>query len=254
MWHDANLPAGRAQGFDLRALLCLWRGVRRHIPDGVLVVMCDLEYYGDLLQELDAAVKRMMSSGRRNPEAESIGKTLIFERMKSPGVGGDTLILEAFRPELHRKMRPYDRSVWVDWRTIVTGDCSWLFDWREAPVGLTTRNGSKKAAVGSIVTFNQEGATQIWEYFMAICGASTFPHKSKKQPSALGMLRHLQGQYKWPFMDLEKAAECRLHGMKDENLREALSPQWTMVYFPDEKQPSDLSPRSAIRKEWELVN
>ena len=254
VWDGDKTPGGSLRKFDLKTLVRLWHGIRRHVPDGVLVVMCSMEYYGDLLQELDAYVKSIRTIGKRNVEADNIGKTLLFERTRGFGVGGSTPIMETFRPELHQRMRPLDRAVWVDWRTIITGECSWLFDWKEASVGLTTRNGGKMRPGSSIITFNQEGASLIWEYYLAICGASTFPHKFRGHPSAFGMIRHLWGQYKWPFMDLEKASECRLHGMQDDNLRESLSPHWSMVYFPDEKQPSDLSPRSAIRKEWMLVN
>lgn len=224
LWKGEDLPGYSNDVYRPEHVANLAAGVRRHIPDSRLVVLAD-DHYAPLIDPLPVDV---------------IG-------FSGWGCGGWSNVLEAFRPGL----RPPDgdRVLLVGLDTVIVGDCEWLFEWRDAPIGLPLDPYHHPEVCDAVVTFDAEGADLVWSAFLESRKDEMRGDLFMGKPSEMALLRRLRARYGWDTLEPEPRG--RLMSYKVHVLPDFAFDGASIVYFHGEPKPDELDTRNPIRREWE---
>lgn len=242
LWKGEGLPSYSQGQYGVEDVVRLWHGMRRHIPNSRLVVLCDDESFAELC--CFAIPKEL-----EHPDMADTSRLVQFEGF---GVGGWTNVLEAMNPDLYDEFVGGDgseRALLVGLDTVFTGDCEWLFEWDEAPIGLPLDPYNSSQPCDAVVTFDRKGATLAWVEFMAARQHRKFPHLYAGRPSEMVLLQHLWKIHGWPMLE---TTMDRLKSFKGCNLRDAaVCPDASLVYFHGRPKIRELATGHPVRVEWE---
>ena len=144
LWQGTDLPEWSASQYDWKYVDALAWGLHRHVENPRLVVLVD-KYHRPMLEEIKAPIR------------------IEVYDLVSDSVGGWARRMQAFSPMLWPSGE--ERFVTMDLDMILVGDCTWLWEWNEAPVGLPADPFFPTKPCSTIVSYSREGAHQIWSYW-----------------------------------------------------------------------------------------
>lgn len=234
LWRGSDLPWYSANAYGARDVLNLYRGVKRHVTDGHLIVMCDQASRQQLEIELPSVVRDDV--------------TLVS--YAGFGVGGWTNILEGLRPALWEELGIEGRAMMTNLDIVLVGDCNWMFEWDQAPVGLHMDPYYQSVPANAVMSVTREGAAMVWSEFLASRSCQPFRHTVQGVPSEEALLRHLWKQHGWPWLEqgmkrLLSWKACGLAGKQE------IPPEASVVYFHGRPKPGDIPITHPVRIEWE---
>lgn len=230
LWKGEDLPAYSNNAYDVSDLERLWRGVQRSVPPPYRMVVLIDEHYEAKIDRQDTLY----------------GVT--FAPFKGDGCGGWSNMLEAFRPWL----RPQgdERVVLVGLDTVFVGDCSWLFEWDRAPVGLPWDPFETETVCDGVVSFDEPGAQLVWDAFIHERDRNQMKdHVLAGKPSEMMLLRALWRLHDWPTLEPvpRRLLSYKVHVKAKKMAWEDAS----IVYFHGKPKPKDLPEDHPIRTVWE---
>lgn len=204
LWQGHDLPGYSANKYGVDDVLTLWRGVRRHVTDGALLVLCDQHHF-DLLTDADRMFLRM----REGETSFDVASTCMVRKMHGYGIGGWSPVMEAFRQDLGLFDYYGHRNVLlVGLDTVFTGNADWLFDLipeNDGGPGIYLPPDPHSPAnppCDAVVLFNEKGREFAWTEYVRAKAQPEFPHRypdANGWPSEMVLLQHL-----W------RAGECKL--------------------------------------------
>jgi hypothetical protein len=250
LWQGRDLPGYSEDAYGPDYVVHLWRGMRRHVGGGVLVVLCD-EYY---LRKLRDAVFAM----RPGEELTAMMQTLRLELLHDYGIGGWSNVLEVFRGDLWSRYvasraGTVQRAVVVGLDTVFVGRADWLWDWSKAPIGLPADPYHPEGPCDAVITFNRTGRQFVSGVYDRARLEEPFPYLYMSRPSEMVLLQHLWREQHWPMLEGPKLE--RLRSYKVSGLAESGIPKHTsVVYFHGAPKPVDLAPLDPVRLEWTSTN
>jgi len=249
LWRGENLPDFSEDAYGPIDVLRLWRGARRHITDLELHVLCDEHYLCQLVDMTGCDGAEL--SGE---EFVDIQASVRVHKYAGHGVGGWTNVMESFRPGLFGRdvCDEYQRVLLVGLDTVFCGNCDWLFDWTQAPIGLPVDPYDSSKPCDAVITFDPLGANIAWDEYKRAAKIKPFPHLLSGKPSEMVLLQHLSRQHGWPY--LEQGMK-KLKSLKGCNGREwaAIPDGTSIVYLHGRPKLPDLPKEHPVRREWERV-
>lgn len=227
LWDGRDLPDYSRGKFGWEDVFRLERAVARHAPDPTEFVI--------LTDDLGSA-------------PPSIGRVQVLG-FEGHEIGGWTNMLEAFRPSLD-----FDgRTVLIGLDTVITGDLAWLFEWGHSPVGLPRDPYETSVACNAVTTYTAGGAHLVWRAYRSAVTANRMSGcQLAGKPSEMMLLRHLQQEYGWKFLDDTHPGKLLSYKV---HLRDGPTPQGSedasLVYFHGTPKPQDLPNDHPLRIKWE---
>lgn len=228
LWKGEDLPGFCNNVYGPKYVECLNRGVRRHVPNGQLTMLCD-EYYYQILKK-----DKRFNSVR-------------LEKFAEPGVGGWSRIFEVNRENLRPKLGK--RHVWVGLDTVFMGNCQWLFDWSYSPVGLPMDPFHPHVACNGVWTWDYEGAAFVWDEYQAAKASKMENYQLFGRPSEMMLLRYLFKAEGWvPLEDKpRKLLSYKRHVLFGYN---PWKMQTSITYFHGNPKPHQLKRDNLMSAEW----
>lgn len=230
LWVGDDLPDYSANKYGIRDVVRLWRGMRQHVTDGVLHVLCD-----------DVMLNQLRFSSEMMPFLMEDTKSCLLHRMRKVGIGGWSNVLEAFHPAFWKDIGSPDRVLLVGLDTVFVRNSDWLFDWNQAAVGIPCDPfvPEENPPCDAVVTYGEEGRKLVWDEYERTRPLDPFPHLYNDQPSEMALLRHLHTQHQWPL--LEGLRREKLISYKGCHVSQDGVPETaTIVYFHGTPKPSEL--------------
>jgi len=219
LWIGTDLPKFSSCRYDIQYVEALKRGIERHVTDGELMMLAD-EFF--------------------RPQIEALGIAVI--PFSGNDHGGWTRLLEVYQ---HGAA---ERRVYMDLDTVLVGNCDWLWDWNESPVGLMYDPYYRPEVCSGVSSFSFEGGQQVWD-----AGVKAFATKSKElyymgHPAEMPLLRKMFKDNKWNALELYPR---RLLSYKADLIKNGT--EWrgaSLVYFHGTPKPADLPFEDPIYREW----
>ena len=208
LWtNGGDLPRFSAGVYDESYVDALRRGLARHWPQAEL----------EVLRDEDFAERNWPGWWRR---------------------------FEAFRPEFWPEGS--ERLVLLDLDQILVGDCSWLGEWSEAPVGLPRDPFFPDLACSTIISVDREGAELLWK---AATTVKPTAYQYMGAPSEMALLRTLAKRHGWAPLEPEpkKLLSYKVHVLRERMPWEDAS----IVYFHGKPKPADLKADDPLRLAWQ---
>ena len=232
LWKGEDLPGFSADKYDVSDVAKLARGFRRHLTvEHEFVLIVDANY--------DYAARTLLPDD-----------LVTVLPMEGWGIGGWSNMLEPYRPGL----RSSERSLLVGLDTIVVGNCDWLFEWDEAPMGLPWDPFQKETVCDAVVTWDKHGAEIVWEAFLKSRKDGMKCHLLFGRPSEMILFRDLWTQLGWPTLELtpKRLLSYKCH-VKGRSGRDRSWDKASIVYFHGNPKPCHLHKTHPLRQEWERI-
>lgn len=228
LWRGVGLPEFSNDVYDRRYVEALATGIERHVPDGQLTLISD-EHYHPLVRDIEGV-----------------------EHVKFHGIdfGGWSRMMETMRPDLWPKGD--ERIVGMNLDIVLVGDCSWLWEWDEADVGLPTDPLHPSVPANPVWTWNRAGAKLCWEAYRRIL-MDRVPTEKVRMPTAMGqpsemaLFRQLAAEHGWPRLE---RAFARLRSYKKHVLPARSWKDASVVYFHGSPKPHELPETHPLKKVW----
>jgi len=222
LWKGENLPRHSNDVYGPEYVENLAQGVQEHIPDSELLVLTDAHYWHRL--------------------SDSSARVLALDGY---GVGGWSNILEMFRPDLWPCAG--ERMLGMGLDTVIVGDCSWLWEWDESPVGLPLDPYYAPLPCNGVMTWDREGAQLVWEAFLESRRARMARHLYARRPSEMALLRDLYARLGWVPLEHthRRLLSYKVHVKNGMPVEDA-----SIVYFHGSPTPADLPESDPIRQCW----
>lgn len=174
--------------------------------------------------------------------------TLSTVRFRGDDAGGWSRMLEIFHPE-HAPARG-ERILAVGLDSIFVGPCDWLFDWKKAPCGWIVDPYYPKTISNSVMTFNEEGASLLWERYQDAKAKDFSGARIFDLPSEMMLMRQVQEEKRWPVLEEtpRRLLSYKAHTAQGVPKDPACDPR--VIYFHGSPKPGELAATNPLRWHW----